>query len=195
MAKRETDPLSLATQAGYALESGADFESRTLFLVGEIDEEKLYRFTVNFKVMDSAKGPITVFLSSTGGEEPSGHAFYDLIEASNNPVTIEGYGVVQSIAALILQAGSKRLLSPECRFMIHNGSFDLDKGMNSDTVVAIGKETEVNNRTYHRLLAKRSRLPIEAVREMCMAETYLSADEAVRYGFADAVITKRRKKS
>lgn len=181
-----------AFRARSALLVSADFDARQVFLTGEVNEDTARHIMIALTIMDETPGQITLNMFSTGGCEPSGHAIYDAIRGCNNEVVIIGYGAVQSIAALILQAGTKRLLTPECRFMIHNGSIDLPSGTDADTLVAIGKEVEENNKTYHRILASRSGLSLEKVKSMCQDETYLSADAAVKNGFADAVVEPLR---
>lgn len=163
---------------------------RRIFLCGSIDEDKLAPFMVALRALDSEPGkasPITIVLSSEGGSENAGYAMYDAIRACRNPVIIEGYGAVMSIAALVLQAGSSRLLSPESRFMIHNGTIGLGR-LDQRTLVSVGKETARNNKRYYRVLAEHSGLSQKKVEQYCDRETYLSAEQAVGLGFADAII-------
>lgn len=187
------DDKSLLERAERGLTVSADFSTRTIYLVGEVMDEMALRFLIPFAIMDEQKGPIQIILCSGGGDESAGYAIYDAIRLAKNRVSISGYGAVQSIAALIFQAAETRLLSPHCRFMIHNGTVDLVPDTQADAVVAIGKETERNNNTYHRLLAKRSGQTIPRVREMCRDEEYFSAKEAVSFGFADGVIKGTKK--
>lgn len=172
-----------------SMNTGVDFESRTIYLVGEVDGHMLHRFVTSFEALDKAPGPIRVVLSTPGGSEPDGYAIYDLMRIANNPTIVEGYGAVQSIGALILQAADIRLLAPECRVMVHNGSVEFGQALNTDTLVAIGQEVNRNNKRYQEALASRSNLSSNKVRELIDKETYMSAGECVQWGFADGVIT------
>jgi ATP-dependent Clp protease protease subunit len=181
-----------AERADDVLRTGVDPDSRTIYLVGPIEDESVRQFLIGLNLLDEQDGDIRVVMNSPGGDEPGGYAIYDAIRAAYNNVVVEGYGVIHSIAALIFQAADVRAMAPQCRFMIHNGSVDIT-GVDSDTAVAIGREVERNNHIYHRILAKRSGKPLSEVRALAEAETYYSAREAVRHGFADLVIPLRRR--
>lgn len=176
------------------LQTGCDVLNRTLYLFGEVDDDMSYRFVTAIQALDREEGDIRVVMVSCGGSEPAGYAIYDAMRLCNNEITIDCYGAAQSIAALILQAGSLRRLSPECRFMIHNGTVDIAPGCDADTLVAIGKEVNNNNNRYHDILAERSGLSLAKVREYCQDEAYFSAIEAVKMGFADVVMKEKKKK-
>lgn len=182
----DIDPEQLEARAEGLFLRGADFYSRTIYLIGDFNQEMLVRFTANFLTMDRAEGRIDIHLNSSGGDEPVGYAIYDMIRESRNPVRVFGYGVVQSIAAVVLQAGTERFLSPECRFMIHNGTADVTSASISPAELAsMSKDAnETLNRYYH-MLALRSNLSWKQVRKMCRKETYLSTGRAIDYGFAD----------
>ena len=176
-----------------SMSGGVDLDNRTIYLVGEVDNHMLHRFVTAFDVLDSSPGPIRIILSTPGGSEPDGYAIYDMLKLARNNVVIEGYGAVQSIGSLILQAGDLRLLSPECRVMVHNGSVEFGQALNTDTLVSIGKEIERNNKRYVDVLAHRSSLPVSKVRELVDEETYMSAAESIQYGFADGILIPEQK--
>lgn len=171
-----------------SMSGGIDVGTRTIYLVGEVDNAMLHRFVAAFDVLDSTKGPIRIVLSTPGGSEPDGYAIYDLLKLAKNTIVIEGYGAVQSIGSLILQAADLRLLSPECRLMVHNGSVEFGQALNTDTLVAIGREIERNNKRYVDILAAKSSLPVGRIKELVDAETYMSAAESIQYGFADGIL-------
>lgn len=179
----------LTNRIGNCLSLGADPSQSTLYLVGEIEDELAYRFLVGLHVLESTGLPIKIVMCSPGGSDSAGCAIYDAIRLAKSHVTIDGYGCVQSIAALILQAADRRRLSPETRFMIHNGSINMNGGVDANTMVSIGKEIEHNNLRYSRILADRSGKSLSEIRALCNEETYYSATEAVDFGFADEVIS------
>jgi ATP-dependent Clp protease protease subunit len=95
------------------------------------------------------------------------------------------------MAALILQAADKRIMTPECRFMIHNGSVGMEATVGQ--VRALSKEIEFLTQKYYKTLSVRSGVSIAQIKEMCDKETFLSADQAVKMGFADKVLKYNKK--
>jgi ATP-dependent Clp protease protease subunit len=174
-------------RVGFAVEHGVDVEGRVVYLVGDVDEAVVVRFLAALHVLDAEESPVRVILSSDGGGVDAGMAIYDAIRTTRSRVTVDCYGACQSIAALILQAADVRRVSPECRLMIHNGSVRVEN-TSADTMESIGREVALLNRRYWEILARRSGLTTDRIKEMCQVETYLSAAEAVEAGLADEVI-------
>ncbi len=190
--KKAVEPIAivLAERVSATLALSADVPVRTLYLWGAIDEASALKFIVALKTVDSVPGLIHVLLCSGGGEEHAGYAIYDALCQTHNHVTIIATGCCASISALILQGADTRLMTPECRFMVHNGSVGLpEHTIDSNIVVAMGKEQDRSAKNYQRVLAERSGWPAETLRVWCDAETHWSADEAVANGFADGIYT------
>lgn len=172
------------------LEKGVDFSTRTLALHGELTQEKASEFLANISIMNETQGPIRVQLFSEGGDFSAGLAIYDAIKGSANPVTIEGTGEVSSMAAVVLQAAHKRVLTPEARLMIHNVYVIMPGGgekFTSHYLRNYSKEIAALSDRYQRILAERTGMSLRKIRRWCESERYLSAAEAVRLGFADEI--------
>lgn len=168
-----------------------DAVNRTIFLWADIDGESAGSFIATFMAMDRLPGTIRVVMHSHGGDSAAGFAIYDVIKMARNRVIIDVYGACMSIAAVILQAGDLRRLTKNSEFMIHNGSIDTD----GDTFTS--KDMELNqkrlatdDRLIHRIFAHRTGLKLAKVKDMCSRDTFLSAKQAVKLGFADAIITE-----
>ena len=138
------------------------------------------------------KSKIKIILSSEGGEEDVGYAIFDTLLAIPNNVTIEGYGQVSSIAALIFQAADNRLLSPNTTLMMHNGVIVLDgqETLEIDKLQEWARHYDKNNAKYYESIANRSKIPIEQVKKWCKAERFFNAFEAVENGLADGIVRK-----
>lgn len=167
---------------------GVDWKSRTVWIVGELDELKAYQYVPAIRLLDETPGPIKVMIMSNGGCEPGGFAIYDTLMSLKNEVVTIGYGHVYSIAALIFQAGDTRLLAPNCELMMHNGSIHLDGGdTNTDYIEELAAEAVRNNGRYHRAIANRTGIDLQKIEQWCKDEKYFSATEAVDAGLADRV--------
>lgn len=171
---------------------GVDLKERRIYFVGFIENEsdKVPSFIKGFQLLDSTEGPITVWISCIGGEVEAGLSIYDTIRAAKNPVTTIGCGAIQSMAALVFQAGDTRILTENCRFMLHDGTISVNETSPS-AAAATAKEAERLTSLYYRLIAERSRQPLSKVRAWGQKETYMSAKQAVRARFADGVLKNR----
>lgn len=180
------------------LNAGVDFEKRELYLYGEIDMNSSYRFITALNILDSTEGDIIVVMNTVGGEETSGYAVYDALMMTKNKVIVKGFGIVASISAAIFQAGDERLLSPNCEYLVHNGILmgGLGEAPEQDTIVAAAARIIEASKLYYQILAQRSNKTLTEIENICRTETYFTALEAVKYGFADRVIsyTKKTKK-
>lgn len=165
-----------------------NFDDREIYLSGSIDNEKSGSFLAAVRTMDKKPGLITVVISSTGGIDGAGWAIYDAILLCSNHVLGMAYGECQSIAALILQGCGTRLLSPNCRFMVHNGSVEMATTVTQ--LPAIAKETLDLTRAYYEAIAQRSGLSVRKVKALCDAESFMGAEKACQYGMADGIISK-----
>jgi ATP-dependent Clp protease protease subunit len=168
---------------------GVDLPERTLFLTGDIDYEMAQRVQAGLGVLSaSGAGVIRVVLSSNGGDEDAGFLIFEAIRGCANRVLVIGSGSVMSVAALILQAGDWRLLTPACRVMVHGGNAKLKNNIHQQMhVVEVAKEMEVRTRQYATLIAERAGLKPSRVMSWCRRDKFFSADEAVRMGLADGV--------
>jgi ATP-dependent protease ClpP protease subunit len=121
------------------LSTGIDEKARTLYMVGDIDDNKAYQCLIAINYLDQTDGPIKVIISSGGGIEYYGYAIYDALRNARNPIIAEGYGIVASMAAAIFQAADVRYMSENCEYMIHNGSIDGEQGqIEQDAIEKIG---------------------------------------------------------
>jgi ATP-dependent Clp protease protease subunit len=161
---------------------------REVFLFGEVNGEKAGAIVAALREFDRSRGPITMIISSTGGYEGAGWTIYDALRLCKNKTVALCYGECQSIATLILQGCDQRLLAPNCRFMIHNGSIAMD--MTTDQLLSLADEVKALSLLYYGVLAGRSggAVTSEQVKALCEMETFFSAKETVEYGFADGIM-------
>lgn len=172
-----------------------DEENRRIFLFGPLTDEKAANFLMVFQNLDAKDGPINVALTSPGGSTHAGYVIYDAITLSRNPVIVEGYGKVFSMAVLVLQAGDVRLLSPQCEVMVHDIYVEAQGEITVKDAGKLAIDLVDDNKRYQRLVAKRIKMPLGKFGKMCAAETFLSAPEAIKFGFADKLLPIKKKRS
>lgn len=132
---------------------------------------------------------VTIDIMSQGGSVTDGLAIYDQIlrlRRAGAHVTTRGVGMVASMAAVLLQAGNCRTMDARAKLLIHEGSGALS-----------GSRGEIEDmKQFHDMLisdildilAERSTLSRRQIQNKWKRKDWwLTADEAVRFGFADRV--------
>lgn len=166
-----------------------DPNRRLIYLCPDnLSTEVAAQFMAALAEMSATPGLIRVVLTSTGGSEPAGWAIYDSIRQCPCPVVIDGIGAVWSMGVVVFLAGAVRRMSRECRLMVHAGTVHLESTVDQRTLVAFGDEAKKTNRRYQEVIAERTGLGLRKVAQLCEAETYLSAEQALSHGFIDAII-------
>lgn len=176
----------------YRIENKADTKSAEVYLYDEIGgygiEAQAFINELNAIDADS----ITVRVNSVGGEVFQGFAIYQALKDFDGDVTVVVDGLAASIASVIAMAGSKVVMARNAEFMIHDGH-----------CVAIGNAAELTKTVamldrvsdnIASVYAERTGVGTAGDwREHMRAETWYSAEEAVKAGLADEVApaTKR----
>ena len=72
-------------------------------------------------LMEDTSKEIDIYISSPGGSVTAGLAIYDTIQALKDHVTINcyGYGMVASMAAILLLSAPNRFLCPTSKLLLH----------------------------------------------------------------------------
>lgn len=185
--KSREPPVSVVEQHHkLMLELGVDHARRHLYLFGEVDDELSYRVAMGIAVLDAIEGDITVNISSYGGSVEDGLAIYDTLRLAKNRVLTVGYGPVMSMGSILLQAGQTRFMAPNARMLIHDGAWGTYESMLKPK--SIGKEAGDTVERMIQILAERAKnLEPATIKRMMAEETFLSAEEAVKFGFADYI--------
>jgi ATP-dependent protease ClpP protease subunit len=128
---------------------------------------------------------IDVRISSGGGDVFQGLAIYQALSRFTGQVNVFIDGLAASMASAIAMAGDTITMAGESLMMIHDPvSF---AGGNADD---LSKTIEMLDRAKASLVsiyAKRTGMASAAISALMQNETWMTADEAVEMGFADAV--------
>lgn len=151
---------------------------------------------------DSSKD-ILFYINSPGGSVTAGLAMYDTMQFIRPDVSTIVMGQACSMGSFLAQAGApgKRFVLPESRTMIHRvssgtpgtrGSVHVQELQFEDAVRAMGESKRLNERLTELYVKHNAKgKTYEELFETMKFDTFLSAQEAVEYGLADEVITKR----
>jgi len=167
-------------------------EQRKIFLWGEVSDDSAKDVTEKLLYLEWNKQgeKITLYLNTPGGSITSGMAIYDTMQLISSPVTVVVTGMAASMGSILLCAGSKRLLYPHSRVLIHQ---PLITGRMMGAAVDIhiqAQEMERLRAELNLILAKSSKQPLEKIEQDTDRDFYMTASEAIDYGLADEIIEK-----
>ena len=167
-------------------------EKGHLTLFGEIDEEQVEALVEQMLYLTANRRkprPITLWINSTGGLLQPTFALIDLFGQVKTPVSTVGMGTVESAASLVLMAGTpgKRAIMKNCSLMVHEYSWS-----NSGSFTEMSSRMKEVQHTIEKQLAFMSRHTGKtrvSLREIVRhEETWLTPDEAVKWGIVDKVL-------
>ena len=138
---------------------------------------------------------IQLYINSPGGSITAGMAIYDTMQYIKNDVVTFCIGQAASMGAFLLTAGAKgkRYCLPNSRVMIHQplGGF---QGQASDIEIH-AKEILYLKARLNDMLAKHTGRSIEEIDRDTDRDNFMSAEDSVKYGLVDKVLTSRNEAS
>lgn len=168
-------------------------KERIIFLVGPVTEvtANLVVAQLLFLESENSDKDIYLYINSPGGSVSAGLAIYDTMQFIKPNVSTLCIGQAASMGALLLTAGEKgkRFCLPNSRVMIHQpmGGF---QGQASDIEIH-AKEILYLKSKLNEIMSKHTGQSVKAIEKDTDRDNFLSADESVKYGLVDAVLTSR----
>lgn len=168
-------------------------KERVVFLVGEVNEATANLIVAQFLFLESENPDkdISFYINSPGGSVSAGLAIYDTMQFIKPDVSTMCVGQAASMGALLLTAGAKgkRFCLPNSRVMIHQplGGF---RGQASDIEIH-AKEILYLKQRLNEIMAHHSGQSVDTVSKDTDRDNFLSAEQAVKYGLVDKVLTSR----
>jgi len=170
-------------------------KDRIIMLDNEVSEHSASLIVAQmlFLESDDPDKDISFYINSPGGVVTAGMAIYDTMQFIKPDVQTIVMGQACSMGSLLAQAGAagKRMILPNARHMIHQPSGG-----------ARGQATDIQIQAQEILKMKRYLTEIytkhntagktfEELTADMERDFFMSAEEAVAYGLADKIITKR----
>ena len=175
-------------------ENESDAE-RVLELYGTIAPESWYDDDVTPEMfreeLFSGSGPVTIWLSSPGGDCVSASQIYTMLMDYKGDVTVKIDGVAASAASVIAMAGTRVLMAPTAMMMCHNPA-TMAFGDHNDMKKAIELLDEVKESIINAYELKTG-LPRKDIAKLMENETWMNARKAIELGFADGMLTDEKK--
>ncbi len=134
---------------------------------------------------------INLYINSPGGSVTAGLAIYDTMQYIRPDISTICMGQATSMGALLLAAGAKgkRYALPHARVMIHQPLGGV-QGQATDIDIQ-AKEILKIKELIHKILVKHTGQTLEKIRQDTERDFFMDAEDALRYGIVDRIITER----
>jgi len=168
-------------------------KERVVFLVGPVTEVTANLIVAQLLFLESENPDKDIFfyINSPGGSVSAGLAIYDTMQFIKPDVSTLCVGQAASMGATLLAAGDKdkRFCLPNSRVMIHQPSGGF-QGQVSDIEIH-AKEILYLKARLNEILARHTGKTVEAISRDSDRDFFMGAEDAVKYGIVDKVLTAR----
>ncbi len=166
---------------------------RIVFLGSVVDQDSSNRICAELLLLEAEEPDkdISLYINSPGGSVTDGLAIYDTMQYVRCDISTICLGMAASMGQFLLCAGEpgKRFALPHSRILMHQPSQGGMQGQASD--IAIQAEQIIYMK---RMLAERISFhtgqSIERIETDSDRDRWFTAQEALEYGFIDAVIDR-----
>lgn len=135
--------------------------------------------------LNGVKGDIVIKINSVGGDVFEGIEIYNYINSLANHVTVEVTSLAASAASVIAMGADEVIMNTGSQMMIHRAS-----GVcigNESAMDEFAKTLRTIDESLISIYAKRTKNKTSQIREWLNSEKWFSAEETVKYNFADKV--------
>ncbi len=166
---------------------------RVIFLGSEISDDvaNVVVAQLLFLEADDPDHDIHLYINSPGGSITAGLAIYDTMRFVRPEINTTCIGQAASMAAWLLAAGEqgKRTALPNARVMIHQPMGGA-RGQAADIDIQAQEILKLRE-NMNEILASASGNSIEQIAKDTERDYYMSAEEALKYGLVDRVVSER----
>lgn len=168
------------------LETNED-KTADLYIFGDITSYDWYEGDVSAnsllkQLKELEVDSINVHINSYGGEVSQGLAIYNTLKDSKMKVTTVCEGFACSAASVVFMAGDERIIKEASLLMIHN-AWTWVKG-DSNELKKQAEDLEKITQASVNAYKSKANISEEKIKELMDKESWITADEAVEYGFA-----------
>jgi ATP-dependent Clp protease, protease subunit len=167
-------------------------EQRKVFLWGAVDDRSAKDITARLmylEAIDPGK-EIKFYINSPGGVVTSGMVIYDTMQMISSPVSTICMGMAASMGSILLSGGEKgkRFIYPHGEVMIHQPSGG-GQGTSADLEI-MAEQIRKIKALGAQILADNCGQTFEKVMKDFDRDYWMDAEESVKYGIVDGVMSK-----
>jgi len=170
-------------------------KDRIVILDTDINEHSASLIVAQLLFLESedANKDILFYINSPGGSVTAGMSIYDTMQFIKPDVSTIIMGQACSMGSLLATAGArgKRMILPNARHMIHQPSGGAG-GQATDMEIQVNEILKMKRTLTQIYVDHNSKgKTFEELSKDMERDNFMSAEEAVDYGLADEIITKR----
>lgn len=133
---------------------------------------------------------IKVFINSPGGDVFAGQAILSMLKRHKAKIIVYVDGLAASAASVVAMAGDTIIMPRNAMMMIHK-AWTWGIG-NADDFRKLADDLDKIGESIINAYEDKTSLDREKITELLSAETWMTAEEAVEYGFADEVEAEKQ---
>jgi ATP-dependent Clp protease protease subunit len=162
-------------------------------ILGEISESVNSYNSVRSKINDAKGEEINLVISSGGGSVTEGMGIADLIANYPNETTATGIGLVASIATVVLLSADNVKMTENAFMMIHRPwSYTMGNADELEATAELldkmeAKLLDIYSAAVYKRKGRQKDLE-NKITQMMAAETWMTAQEALEFGFIDEIV-------
>ena len=168
-------------------------KERIVFLGEEVTDVSASLIVAQLLFLESEdpNKDIHLYINSPGGSVTAGMAIYDTMNYIKCDVSTICVGMAASMGAFLLAGGAKgkRLALPNAEVMIHQPSGGA-RGQATEIQI-VAENILRTKKKLNEILAANTGQPYEVIERDTDRDNYMTAEEALKYGLIDRVITGR----
>ena len=168
-------------------------KERIVFLGSVVDQESANRICAELLLLeaDDDKKDISLYINSPGGSVTDGLAIYDTMQYVKNDIRTICIGMAASMGQFLLCAGAKgkRFALPHSRILMHQPHAGGMQGQASDIAIQAEQIVYMKKMLAERI-AFHTGQPLDRIEADSDRDRWFTAQEALDYGFIDAVIDR-----
>lgn len=167
---------------------------RIVFVTGEVEDQMASLIVAQLLFLESENSQdISMYINSPGGVVTAGMAIHDTMQYIKPKVRTVCVGQAASMGSFLLAAGEPgmRVALPNARIMVHQPSGGA-RGMASDIEIQAKEILRIRKR-MNDLYAKYTGQTLTDIEKAMDRDTFLEAEEALKFGIVDKVFAHRPK--
>ena len=167
---------------------------RIVFVTGEVEDQMASLIVAQLLFLESENSQdISMYINSPGGVVTAGMAIHDTMQYIKPKVRTVCVGQAASMGSFLLAAGEPgmRVALPNARIMVHQPSGGA-RGMASDIEIQAREILRIRQR-MNDLYVKYTGKSLTDIEKAMDRDTFLEAEEAMKFGIVDKVFAHRPK--